>query len=123
MNDDPRDNRTLLGLAAVAVLAAACMAFAWPARSRDTAFEAGIDPGSLDEAQWVETGQPGEQVFASPGHAAQRAALEQRRLAEEAELEALVLRSEQAVQRSRQAAAEVEARAQAAAPTPIAAGR
>jgi hypothetical protein len=108
MNEDPRDDWTLLGLAAVAVLAALCVVFVYPAGPQDSEFAPSGMTASADEAQWIQTGQPGEEILGRRAQLPQRDELKQRRQADEAELAALVKRSEAAVERSRRAAAELE---------------
>lgn len=114
MNEDPRDDTTLLGLAAVAVLAALCVVLAWPAGPPDSAFDAFGGTANVGEAQWIQTGQPGEEMLSR--RAQQHDALQRRRQADENELAALVRHSEQAVERSRRAAAELEASVRALRP-------
>jgi hypothetical protein len=103
MNEDPRDDWTLLGLAAIAVLAALCIALALPAMPKDDAFDAAPST-SAGEAQWLATEQPGEEMLSR-----RERALPAAQRADEAELDALLERSEAAVARSRRAAAELEA--------------
>jgi len=115
MNEDSRDDSTLLGLAAVAVLAALCIALAAPNAPRDATQEFS-DATSADEAQWLRNEQPAEQLASRREQAKQRDTLEARRRAEEAEVAALVKRSEAAVAHSRRAAAELEASVRALRP-------
>ena len=116
MNEDPRDDWTLLGLAAVAVLAALCIVLLYPARTQDSAFDPFDAVAQDDEAQWIQTEQPGEEILSRRAHVQQRDALNRRRQADEAELAALVRHSEAAVERSRRAAAELEASVRALRP-------
>jgi hypothetical protein len=109
MNEDPRDDWTLLGLAAVAVFAALCVVLAFPAGPKDSEFDTFDTAANADEAQWIATEQPGEEILGRRGHVRQRDELKRRRQADEAELAALVKHSEEAVKRSRRAAAELEA--------------
>jgi hypothetical protein len=118
MYEDPRDERTLLGLTAVAVLAAICAALAWPAAPQDAqplASEEAEFAALLPEAQWIATETPGEEMLVRRRSRSVEAAA--RRRAEEAELEALVRRSEDAIERTRRAAAKLEASARALRPT------
>ena len=115
MNEDPRDDWTLLGLAAVAVLAALCVVFVYPAGAQDSEFAIGGAAGA-GEAQWIRTEQPGEEILSRRAQVQQRGGSEQRRQADEAELAALVKRSEAAMERSRRAAAELEASVRALRP-------
>ena len=114
MNEDPRDDTTLLGLAAVAVLAALCVVLAYPAGSQERVPDAFGGAATVDEAQWIQTEQPGEEMLSR--RTLQRDALQRRRQADEDELAALVRHSEQAVERSRRAAAELEASVRALRP-------
>jgi hypothetical protein len=118
MYEDPRDERTLLGLTAVAVLAAIAAALAWPAAPHDAqalAAEEAEFATPLPEAQWIATETPGEEMLVRRRSRAVEAAAARR--AEEAELEALVRRSEDAVERTRRAAAKLEASSRALRPT------
>jgi hypothetical protein len=116
MNEDPRDDWTLLGLAAVAVLAALCVVFVYPAGPQDSEFATSRTTASADEAQWIQTEQPGEEMLGRRAQLQQRDELKQRRQADEAELAALVKHSAAAVERSRRAAAELEASVRALRP-------
>jgi hypothetical protein len=115
MNEDSRDDSTLLGLAAVAVLAALCIALAAPNAPADAPQQLS-DATSADEAQWLRNEQPAEQLASRREQTKQRDTLEARRRAEEAELAAMVKRSEAAVAHSRRAAAELEASVRALRP-------
>jgi len=121
MNEDPRDDWTLLGMAAVAVLAALCVLLVYPAGSRDSASAAFDAATPADEAQWIKTEQPGEEMLSRRAQARQGDDPEARRRADEAELAALVRHSEAAVERSRRAAAELEASLRALRPAVAAA--
>jgi hypothetical protein len=116
MNEDPRDDWTLLGLAAVAVLAALCVVLVYPPGSQERESDAFGATTNADEAQWIRTEQPGEEMLSRRGHVQQSDELARRRQADEDELAALVRHSEAAVERSRRAAAELEANLRALRP-------
>jgi hypothetical protein len=116
MNEDPRDDWTLLGLAAVAVLAALCVVLVYPPGSQERESDAFGATTNADEAQWIRTEQPGEEMLSRRAHLQQSDELARRRQADEDELAALVRHSEAAVERSRRAAAELEANLRALRP-------
>lgn len=117
MNEDPRDDWTLLSLTAIAVLAAICAALAWPAAPREPAPEDAGLLAATPEAQWIATETPGEEMLVRRRDRLKqlaRSAAERR--AEEAELDELVRRSEDSLARARSAASKLEASARALRP-------